>query len=173
MSKQSGERSGGQSGGQTDDGSSRFRRQLETWLAERASSFDAWAEETGQPGRWDFTPESLDALEDLVRSRYGSDAAIDAGRTDPFLQGAIWYIGEMACRKKGLVWHYWPFATGRAPLPDLFASGEPGFIDSPSVGKRNAREGQGTDPLGLLLSLFWEKDDIDRPLSAHLRDILK
>ncbi|MER5216554.1 hypothetical protein ABT063_39970 [Streptomyces sp. NPDC002838] len=147
-------------------------RQLQTWLEERANSFDAWAEETGMPGRWDFTPESLDVLEDLVRSRYGSEEAVRAGRTDPFLQGAVWYVGETACRAKKLVWHYWPFAPARSPLPDLFGAGQPGFIDSPSVGKPRAREGQGTDPLGLIRTLFWTKDDIDRPVTAHLRDIL-
>jgi hypothetical protein len=157
---------------QADECLSRFSQQLQMWLGERANSFGAWAEETGLAGRWDFTPESLDALEDLVRSRYGSDADIDAGRIDPFLQGAIWYIGETACRTKGLVWHYWPFAPRRSALPDLFGAGQPGFIDSPSVGRPGAREGQGTDPLGLVLTLFWDQDDIDRPVAAHLRDIL-
>lgn len=35
---------------------------------------------------------------------------------------------------------------------------------SPSVPARipGAREGQRTDPLGLVLTLFWDKDDIDR-----------
>ncbi|MEV6179640.1 hypothetical protein ACIHAR_35605 [Streptomyces sp. NPDC052016] len=162
-----------QSGARTDDGPDRFGRQLRAWLEERADAFGAWAEETGLPDRWDFTPESLDALEELVRSRYRSDTDIDASRRDPFLQGAVWYIGETACRRKGLVWHYWPFAPRRSPLPDLFGSGAPGFIDTPSVGRAKAREGQGTDPLGLVLTLYWDKDDIDRPLDAHLRDILK
>ncbi|MEV0090260.1 hypothetical protein [Streptomyces sp. NPDC050738] len=90
--------------------------QLQAWLDERAAGFGAWAEETRAADRWDFTPGSLDLLEELVRSRYGSEADIHAGRMDPFLQGAIWYAGETACRTKRLVWHYWPFATGRAPL---------------------------------------------------------
>jgi hypothetical protein len=39
------------------------------------------------------------------------------------------------------------------------------------VGKRGAR-GVGTDPFGLVLTWFWNKDDIDRPVTAHVRDIL-
>lgn len=59
------------------------------------------------------------------------------------------------------------------PLPALFTAGAPGFIDTPSVAKPRAREGQGTDPLGLILTLFWQRDDTDRPVRARLRDILK
>lgn len=156
----------------TDECPGGFGRQLQAWLGERANGFGAWAEETGLSGRWDFIPESLDVLEDLVRSRYGSEADVHADRMDPFLQGAIWYVGETACRTKGLVWHYWPFATGRGALPDLFGAARPGFIDTPSVGRPGAREGQGTDPLGLVLTLFWDRDYIDRPTTTHLRDIL-
>ncbi|WP_329119776.1 hypothetical protein [Streptomyces sp. NBC_01465] len=157
----------------SDQPGGRTGRQLQAWLAERADGFGAWAKQTGHSSeRWDFTPDSLDVLEALVRSRYGSEADIHAGRMDPFLQGAIWYIGETACRTKGLVWHYWPFAPRRAQLPDLFTEPDAGFIDTPSVAKARAREGQGTDPLGLVLTLFWEKDDADRPTSTRLRDIL-
>lgn len=54
---------------------------------------------------------------------------------DAFLQGAVRYVGEAACRRKGLMWRYWPFNGDGGVLPDLFGSGEPGIIDTrPSRG---------------------------------------
>jgi hypothetical protein len=147
-------------------------QQLRAWLAERARDFDTWARETGLPDRWDFTPGSLDVLEDLVRSRYPTEEELGADRASRFLQGAIWYVGETACRRDRLVWHYWPFDLDGG-TPDLFGVDEPGIIDTPSVGKPRAREGKGTDPWGLLRSLYWDMDEIDRPLETHLRDIVR
>jgi len=146
--------------------------QLRRWLEDRSRAFDAWARETGMRGPWDFTPESLDALEELVRSRYGTEPELLADRAGDFLQGAIWYVGETACRRDGMVWHYWPFDPDGS-TPALFGMDEPGIIDTPSVGRPGAREGQGTDPWGLLRTLYWEVDDIDRPVETHLRDIVR
>ncbi|WP_419996227.1 hypothetical protein [Streptomyces boninensis] len=147
---------------------------LPAWLAERSRQFDGWCRATGAPeGTWDFSPASLDALEELVRARYGSEEQIDDDRMGLFLQGACWYVGEVAVRQRGYRWHFWPFAVAGAALPTPFSSGEPGVIDSPSVGAASAREGQGTDPMGLILTLFWTVDDVDEPVEAHLTDILE
>lgn len=55
-------------------------QQLQTWLDKPAHSFGEWL-----AARWDFTRESLDVLEELVRARYANEANIHARRTDPFL----------------------------------------------------------------------------------------
>lgn len=147
-------------------------QQVAAWHTVREDAFAEWSRETGTPGLWDFSPGSLDALESLVRDRISGEDQLEAARSDPFVQGAIWYLGEVACRARGLVWHYWPFATGGAPLPDLFASGEPGFVDTPAVGRPGAREDDGHDPMALIRMLYWSVDDIGRPVDTHLREIL-
>lgn len=146
--------------------------QLLDWLAARSAAHSAWCEETGAAGEdaWDFSPGSLDVLEQLIRDRYRDEEHVHADRLGSFLQGACWYVGEVAVRRLGYQWRFEPFAVGREPLPDLFGSGEPGMIDSPTVAA--PREKQGTGPMELIRSLFWELDDVDQPLDAHLRDIL-
>ncbi|NGN66673.1 hypothetical protein G5C51_22560 [Streptomyces sp. A7024] len=146
---------------------------LPGWLAARSEQFADWCRETGaSEGTWDFSAASLETLEGLIRARYRGEEQIHADRLSLFLQGACWYVGEVAVRHRGYRWHYWPFAGPGEPLPAIFASGEPGVIDSPSVGAPRAKEGKGTDPLGLILTLFWTVDDIDEPVEAHLTDIL-
>lgn len=145
--------------------------QLLDWLTTRRAAHPAWCRETGRgEDFWDFTPGSLHVLEQLIRDRYRDDEQMHADRLSNFLQGACWYVGEVAVRERGHQWRFDPFAVGDAPLPDLFASGEPGMIDSPTVAA--PRERQGTGPMELIRSLFWELDDIDEPLDAHLTDIL-
>ena len=56
------------------------------WLAEREAAFPRWiADYAGGSGTWDFSPESLDTLEALVRSTIPSfdDLASRSTRTSP------------------------------------------------------------------------------------------
>ncbi|MGP3984195.1 hypothetical protein [Streptomyces sp. KR80] len=146
---------------------------LPAWLEARSQQFTNWCQDTGAPeDTWDFSAASLEALEELVRARYHSEEQIHTDRMSLFLQGACWYVGEVAVRHRGHQWRYEPFAVAGAPLPAPFGSGEPGVIDTPAVAHPRAKEGQGTDPLGLILTLFWDVDDADEPIEAHLTDIL-
>ena len=52
---------------------------LNTWLERQRADFPAWARETGQ--QWDFTVESLDRLEELLRKRFAGWEELHA---DPF-----------------------------------------------------------------------------------------
>ena len=78
---------------------------LNTWLAAQRKAFPDWARETGQA--WDFTVDSLDRLEQLLRERFaGRDdvvAAEEAGHPAVMVPG--WYLGEVLNRNYGTVWH--------------------------------------------------------------------
>ncbi|MER5683858.1 hypothetical protein [Streptomyces sp. NPDC002205] len=146
---------------------------LSAWLAERAQSFERWAETTSTPEAWDFSPQSLDALEDLIRSRYDNDAETLTARRDAFLQGACWYIGEVVRRTQGAVWKFEPFAVKGAELPSLFGEADPsGVIDDPCVGL----PGEGTEeaiyPMGAVHGLFTTEDELGNPIAQHLSDVL-
>ncbi|MDT7790178.1 MAG: hypothetical protein QOF58_8597 [Pseudonocardiales bacterium] len=70
---------------------------LVSWLAARAESFPQWT--VDHPGPWDFTPESLDSLEKLVQT-LGLES-------EEFVEGAVWYLGEVAVRHRGARWKYY------------------------------------------------------------------
>jgi hypothetical protein len=77
---------------------------LAQWLAKREATVPGWVSAYGDLGAWDFSPESLDLLESLVR---GVVVSLD-DLTDPanreLLQGAAWYLGEVMIRTKGGEW---------------------------------------------------------------------
>src|SRR5262249_38782083 len=68
--------------------------------------FPAWAQQHG--GDWDFTPDSLERLETVVRSRYTSSDQAWEDRGSDFLQTAAWYVGEVHNRTCGTQWQYHP-----------------------------------------------------------------
>jgi hypothetical protein len=78
--------------------------ELAAWLARQEADFQAWAEATGTPETWDFSPASLDTLEAVVRERYADTRAINDARDSTFIQVASWYVGEIARRVNGAAW---------------------------------------------------------------------
>ncbi|MGW9119563.1 hypothetical protein ACWGRV_23530 [Streptomyces sp. NPDC055663] len=149
------------------------RPDLAAWLTERAQSFGHWAEATRTPGAWDFSPQSLDTLEDLIRSRYDSGAKSLAARRDAFLQGACWYIGEVVCRARGAVWKFEPFAVKGAELPSLFGEADPsGAIDDPCVGVPGEDTDEAIHPMGAVHGLFSTEDELGNLIEQHLSDVL-
>ncbi|WP_407288207.1 hypothetical protein [Streptomyces sp. BP-8] len=80
---------------------------LSGWLNEREKTFAVWVEETGLPAQtWDFSPASLDVLERLVRERFPAKEEFEEAEAGLFLQGASWYVGEVARRERDAAWHY-------------------------------------------------------------------
>ncbi|NBE56743.1 hypothetical protein [Streptomyces boluensis] len=69
---------------------------LNQWLTAQENAFPAWRQATG--GTWDFTPASLDRLEDVLLSRYAGYEEADAAHEDPFMSVAVWYLGETVRR---------------------------------------------------------------------------
>lgn len=149
-----------------------FVTELNAWLSERSAAFPDWAKATGDEQRWDFGPDSLDALEDLIRRTFADVDEITAAKSGPFVQGAVWYIGEVIRRTTGAMWQYEPFAPGGGTPPDFFASGKSAVTDTPAVVRPDAAEGESVYPMGTLNVLYWETDELDNPIDAHLRDVL-
>jgi hypothetical protein len=90
---------------------------LTNWLATREQRFADWALDTGRADELDFSPESLTALEQVVRGRIPSKAALRESVDDEFVQGAIWYLGEIARRHRNAQWRYRPDTTGKSKNP--------------------------------------------------------
>jgi len=80
---------------------------LNNWLAEQRAAFPAWCRE--HPGDWDFSPESVDRLEHLIRSAFSTWEEENAAERGPLVQGACWYLGELLVRHGGAVWRWQPW----------------------------------------------------------------
>ncbi|MFF1924671.1 hypothetical protein ACFVW8_29405 [Streptomyces sp. NPDC058221] len=148
-------------------------QQLDAWLHDRAAFFEAWREETGSLQGWDFSEESLDILETLVRERFSEDVEVRTAKTSSFVQGAVWYVGETVRRNRAASWMFNPRHLAPAgPAPALF-EGTRGQQDTPSMSGsvRGGGDG-GIYPLGALVELFWEEDDAGERIEPRLRDIL-
>lgn len=80
---------------------------LRRWLTEREAQFPAWVRDYGGDAVWDFSPESLDALEVLIIERGAvPEQLLEEKENAPFLDGALWYLGEVLRRKCALPWDY-------------------------------------------------------------------
>ncbi|MET8152194.1 hypothetical protein ACIBSW_18135 [Actinoplanes sp. NPDC049668] len=81
---------------------------LNDWLAIQQAAFPAWSRETGQ--EWDFTVDSLDRLERLLRERFaGRDDLVAAEEAEqPAVMVPGWYLGEVLNRNYGTAWHRSP-----------------------------------------------------------------
>jgi hypothetical protein len=83
---------------------------LQRWLAGRQDAHPDWVRQlagSGETGEWDFSPAGLEALERQVRGRYSTLAEFDADREGPFLQGAVWYLGQVICLHHDSTWVHW------------------------------------------------------------------
>jgi hypothetical protein len=78
---------------------------LTAWLAERARTFDRWVATYAPEGRWDFTADSLPALEELVRRVTPTPEELHDPSHRDFVEGAAWYLGEVLRRGLGGRWN--------------------------------------------------------------------
>ncbi|MFF4210779.1 hypothetical protein ACFYZE_15760 [Streptomyces sp. NPDC001796] len=148
--------------------------ELLAWLHGRRQAFDQWAQQTGAE-RLDFRPDSLNELEDLLRERFQSDAELRARRLDPFVQGAVWYLGEVICRAKGMVWKFERDVdhADTAAMPPLFGPDTPpGVLDTPCVSFPEDGPERGLYPLNILCRTLIAKDELGEPVDEHLVDAL-
>jgi hypothetical protein len=77
---------------------------LKAWLTSHEAGFPEWTA-TYAPGTdWDFTPESLDALEEVVRRVTPSLEELLSAERRSFRDGAVWYFGEVLRRGLGGSW---------------------------------------------------------------------
>ncbi|MEU4339925.1 hypothetical protein AB0H00_01460 [Nocardia sp. NPDC023852] len=84
-----------------------YAMHLASWTATCEQRFPTWVERYGGGFTWDFSPESLDSLDVVIRrtTRTPADLLVD-GQNAAFLNGAAWYLGEVLCRGKDMHWHY-------------------------------------------------------------------
>lgn len=90
---------------------------LAHWLTARAQGFSEWSTATGRADDLDFSPESLLTLEQILRRRIPTRDALREPVDDDFVQGAIWYVGEVARRHRDAHWRYHPDPTGTSRNP--------------------------------------------------------
>jgi hypothetical protein len=81
---------------------------LADWLTTRRERFAEWARACGVPDELDFSVASLDTVERLVRDWAGSVADLRQIQQEDYVQGAVWYVGEIACQHGGAHWTYRP-----------------------------------------------------------------
>ena len=128
---------------------------LAGWLADRREAFAAWAADTGaDPRTWDFSPTSLDTLGDLVIARYASEDAYRADEYGPFVQGAVWYVGEVAVHHKAGAWAYHE-AEPRIPREEVERNI---FLERPFVNQPTVRDGIGDVPFHVLAIAVDDRD---------------
>ncbi|MFD8544699.1 hypothetical protein [Streptomyces sp. NPDC059649] len=101
--------------------------------------------------------DSLDRLENLIRSRYSSIREIEAAEETTFVQVAYWYFGVF-CNCHGLEWQQRPGGH-----PD----DKPFVIQPGGGGVDEDEERAATSPDGEIPALFVRGED------HHLRDALK
>jgi hypothetical protein len=79
---------------------------LRTWLARREAGFADWAASYAPDAHLDFSPESLSALEEMVRSVAPTREDLSSPVNREFLNEASWYLGEVFRRRLGGRWTY-------------------------------------------------------------------
>lgn len=76
------------------------------WLTQRGEAFGEWVNTYSPDGAWDFSPDSLLALDELVRRVTPTEAELDDPANREFRDGAAWYLGEVLRQGLGGRWHH-------------------------------------------------------------------
>lgn len=125
---------------------------LAQWLDARRAGFDDWIAEAGiGAALWDFSPGSLDVLGRLLLSRFKAREELEAREDDSFVQGAVWYVGEVAVRHRAGVWEY--RRPGEDTSPDDPYAGRP-FVNQPTL-----RDGGADVPMDSLMVALDDEDE--------------
>jgi hypothetical protein len=73
---------------------------LARWLTAHNDEFPRWIQQFGSGQDWDFSVDSLDALEALIRRRAsGPEELLEDKANADFVEGAAWYFGEVLRRQ--------------------------------------------------------------------------
>ncbi|WP_146108389.1 hypothetical protein V5P93_005197 [Actinokineospora auranticolor] len=116
---------------------------LVAWLAERVAGFHAWVSALGVDAAWlDFGLDSLDRVEALLCAEFGTRDEFKARQDGDLVQGAAWYVGEVACRDLRAAWLYHEDPLGYEVSGDAWAG-------TPYV-SQNGRDGASASPLAAL-----------------------
>lgn len=80
---------------------------LTAWLREQAEAFPQWA--SAHPGGWDYSLESIDRLQAVIKAEFSSWDDVRARQRTPAVTVPAWYLGEV-CVRAGAVWKHNPQA---------------------------------------------------------------
>ncbi|MDT9692753.1 hypothetical protein Q5762_31400 [Streptomyces sp. P9(2023)] len=143
---------------------------LLAWLTERQAAFEPWAHEAGGVDLFDFSDASLEALGNLIREAFAEMEEVTAQRRTPFVQGAVWYIGETLCRRRGWVWKYQPDINFGQLAPFYGEVENRGLSDTPSVGApgRDADPEEDLYPLNIVRRVVSPEDILGDPVDECL-----
>ncbi|MFP8944210.1 hypothetical protein ACLIYM_22605 [Streptomyces fenghuangensis] len=140
------------------------------WIAERRDAHERWAAQTSFADALDFTPASLGILDHLVRETANSMEELTDRRMTPFVQGAIWYVGEVFRRHREMVWKYIPDIVSGELEPFFGAAGETSALDHPCVGAPGDPESY-LYPLNMLRRILLTEDEVGNPVEETLPSI--
>jgi hypothetical protein len=91
---------------------------LDEWLARQEQNFPDWAAENG--GNWDYSPDSIHRLTELVSRKTPTVTAIRDPRNAEFVDGASYYLGEILRRGCPSRWVYREFRDEGDPITANF-----------------------------------------------------
>ncbi|WP_327070541.1 hypothetical protein [Kitasatospora sp. NBC_01302] len=118
---------------------------LTGWLAQRAAAFADWAADCGGSAAWDFSRDSIDALEQLLLGRIATAEAFEAPEQREFVAGAAWYLGEAVRRSAGGVrWQYRPVPPGYPDARAYFEATNDAWAGAPYLAQYP--DGDSADP---------------------------
>lgn len=80
---------------------------LDAWLIRQRHNFPVWA--ARYRGDWDYTPETIDRLTELVGRVTPTVEALRDPANREFIEGAMYYLGEMLRRRYPSRWVYREF----------------------------------------------------------------
>ncbi|WP_131811887.1 hypothetical protein [Mycobacterium mantenii] len=124
---------------------------LDDWLARQEQRFPDWAAQNG--GNWDYTPDSINRLTDLVSRKTPTVVALRDPANAEFVEGASYYLGEILRRGCPSRWVYREFRDEGDPITANFQlqlNDDAGF----------------TGPFHLL-SFMLERGDLGRPRAYY------
>jgi hypothetical protein len=96
---------------------------LRAWLEKQETQFPQWA--ASHPGVWDFSVDSVDRLETVIRTDFSSWEELRAAQGTPRVTVPAWYLGAV-CVRAGAVWKYNPDSPTDADGWEGPAVGVPG-----------------------------------------------
>ncbi|MFE1771245.1 hypothetical protein [Streptomyces sp. NPDC059008] len=105
------------------------RRGLDAWLAPMDAALDRWrSAHLPDDFPFDYSLDSLTALERLVLDRFDGLAALEAAGQDEFFEGAVRYVGQTALRLWPCRWTYRHSDDDSSPFTNepLIRSNTPG-----------------------------------------------
>ncbi|MEU1281583.1 hypothetical protein [Streptomyces sp. NPDC005805] len=140
------------------------------WLDERRDAHEGWAAGTSSAGALDFTPASLAVVDDLVRERANTMEEVTDQRMTPFVQGALWYVGEVFRRHRTMVWKYIPDLVSGELEPFFGAAGQISALDHPCVGVPGDPDSY-LYPLNMLRGILLTEDEAGAPVERTLSSI--